>query len=142
MGKSLRLCLPAILLVGLVVACGSATEGDKAGNGQSSERSEEEQSPKETTSQRNARRKAEEYVAVSAHSRNGLIEKLESEKFSNQDATYAVDALGLDWRDQAAQKAKELLADSSQSRDALKDQLKSEGFTEDEAEYGVSQFYE
>ena len=142
MGKSLRRCLPAILLAGLVVACGSATDGDKAGNGQSSERSEEEQTPKETTSQRKARHKAEEYVAVSAHSRTGLIEKLESEKFSNEDAAYAVDALGLDWRDQAAQKAKELLADSSHSRDALKDQLKSEGFTDDEAEYGVSQFYE
>ena len=138
MRKFLRPYVPAMLLVGMLVGCGSATE-DKP---KAPEPSEAEQTPTETTSQRDARRKAEEYIAESAHSRTSLIKELESEEFSNEDATYAVDALGFDWRDQAARKAKEYLDDSSYSRDGLKDQLQVDGFTEEQAEYGVSQFYD
>jgi SOS response regulatory protein OraA/RecX len=131
-----------MLLVGMLTACGSGKEGTDAGRGQSSEKPQAEQTPQETAAQKNARQKAEEYLSAGAHSRTGLIEQLESEEFSNEDATYGVDAAGVDWRDQAAKKAKEYLDASSYSRDGLKDQLKSDGFTDDEAEYGVSQFYE
>lgn len=142
MGTFLRLGLPALLLVGMLTACGSGKEGPEAGNGQLSEQPQAEQTPSETASQKEAKQKAEEYLTAGAHSRAGLIEQLESEQFSNADATYGVDAAGVDWRDQAAKKAKEYLDGSSHSGDELRDKLTSDGFTEDEVEYGVSQFYE
>ena len=141
MSKFVRRCLPAMLLVGMLAACGSGKEGSEAGSGQSTEKPQAEQTPSETASQKKARQKAEEYLSAGAHSRAGLIEQLESEEFSNEDAAYGVDAAGVDWRDQAAKKAKEYLDASPHSRDELADKLTSDGFTEAEVEYGVSQFY-
>jgi hypothetical protein len=71
-----------------------------------------------------------------------LIKQLEFEKFSTEDATYAVEVLNVDWKDQAAKKAKQYMDGGSFSRDGLKGQLKFEGFTEEEAEYGVAQTYD
>lgn len=142
MSKLLRLHLPALLLVGTMIGCGPANEGvegDKAGT--ASARPETEEAPKETAGQKDALRKADKLLSASAYSRTGLIEQLELEQVSNEDATYAVDAVGVDWRDQAAKKAKEYMDDGSPSRDELKEQLTSDGFTEDEVEYGVSQFF-
>jgi type IV secretory pathway VirB10-like protein len=93
----------------------------------------------ETVSQRNARRSAESYLRFTSFSRDGLIGQLEFEKFSTADATYAVDSLAVDWRDQAVKKAEEYLRFSSFSRDGLIDQLIFEGFTRAEAEHGVNE---
>jgi hypothetical protein len=93
---------------------------------------------KETVSQSNARESADSYLDVSAFSREGLIEQLEFEGFSNADATYAVDSLGVDWNEQAAKSAQQYLDVSSFSRSGLIDQLKFEGFTQEQAEYGVN----
>jgi hypothetical protein len=148
MSKFLRLYVPGLLLVGMIIACGSASEGFKEGyeqgknGGTSTEKTEEEKFPNETTSQRNARQSAEDYLSVSAYSRTGLVKQLEYEDYSTEDATYAVDALDVDWKDQAAKSAKEYMDVSSYSRQGLKDQLKYEGFTEEEAEYGVAQVYD
>src|SRR5690554_3334046 len=57
-----------------------------------------EPAPAETVSQRNAVRKAEEYLRFMAFSKQGLIEQLEFEGFSTEDATYAVDQIDVDWR--------------------------------------------
>jgi hypothetical protein len=94
--------------------------------------------PAETVSQQNARRKAAQYLKVSAFSRRGLIEQLEYEGFSESDATYGVDALNVDWNDQAAKKAAQYLEISAFSHDGLVEQLMYEGFTRAQAEYGVS----
>jgi hypothetical protein len=94
--------------------------------------------PAESVSQSNAREKAADYLDYSSFSRSGLIKQLEYEGFSTADATYGVDALGVDWNEQAAKKAAEYLDYSSFSRSGLIDQLLYEGFSPAEAEYGVS----
>ena len=94
--------------------------------------------PSESVSQRNARQKASQYLNYSAFSRSGLIGQLKYEGFSEEDATYGVDAVNADWNAQAAAKAAEYLKYSSFSRSGLIDQLVYEGFTQGQAEYGVS----
>jgi hypothetical protein len=92
----------------------------------------------ETVSQRNARRKARDYLNFTSFSRTGLIQQLQFEGFSQGDAAYGVDALNVDWNEQAAKKAKDYLNLTSFSRRSLIDQLVFDGFTAAEAEYGVS----
>lgn len=90
-----------------------------------------------TTSEANALKKAKSYLNYSAFSYEGLIEQLEFEKFSYEDAVYAVDNCGADWYAQAAKKAKSYMDFSSFSRGSLIDQLEFEGFTPEEAAYGA-----
>ena len=72
-----------------------------------------------------------------AFSYDGLVDQLEYEKFSYDDAVYGVDNCGADWNEQAAKKAEEYLDFMSFSRDGLIEQLQYEGFTYDQAAYGV-----
>lgn len=90
-----------------------------------------------TIGQKNAISKAKSYLSYSAFSRQGLIEQLEFEKYSTEDATYAVDSLNVDWKDQAVKKAKSYLNYSAFSKEGLIEQLEFEGFTNEEAVYGV-----
>lgn len=90
-----------------------------------------------TTSQLNALKKAKSYLNSSAFSHSGLIDQLEYEKFSADDATYAADNCGADWNSQAAKKAQSYMKVSSFSRDGLIDQLEYDGFTEAQAEHGA-----
>lgn len=94
-----------------------------------------------TSSQRNALTKAESYLKHSAFSYSGLIEQLEFEGYSTEDATYAVDHCGADWKEQAVKKAKSYLKHSSFSESGLIDQLEYEGFTHEQAVYGAEQAY-
>lgn len=94
--------------------------------------------PSLTVSQKQAVRKAGEYLDYTSFSNSGLIAQLEYEGFSNADSTFAVDSLGIDWNEQAAKKAQEYLDYSSFSRSGLIDQLLYEGFTAEQAEYGTS----
>ncbi len=84
-------------------------------------------------------RSAEGYLDYKGFSRTGLIQQLEFEGFSTKDATWAVDHVTVDWKEQAAQSAKDYLEFSAFSRSGLIDQLIFEGFTPEQAEYGVSQ---
>ncbi len=98
--------------------------------------------PDLTPGQENALRSAGQYLAYTSFSRTGLIEQLEYEGYSTEDATWAVDQLGVDWNQQAASKAADYLDYTSFSRQGLVDQLVYEGFTAAEAEYGASQAYD
>lgn len=98
-----------------------------------------EQSGNETTGQKNARLKAKQYLEYQAFSYHGLVAQLEYEGFSSADATYGVDKLAADWKQQAAKKAAEYLQFQAFSRQGLLDQLLYEKFTLEEAEYGVKQ---
>jgi hypothetical protein len=91
-----------------------------------------------TRSQENAIRKAEDYLSFTAFSRSGLIDQLEFEGFIAADATFAVDWLDVDWREQAWHKAEEYLEYSAFSRAGLIAQLEFEGFTHKQAVYGVN----
>ena len=67
-----------------------------------------------------------------------MINQLEFEGFSTEEATYGADNCGADWNEQAAKKAQSYLEYTSFSRDGLIQQLEYEGFTREQAEYGVS----
>jgi hypothetical protein len=95
--------------------------------------------PDGTLGQRNAQESARDYLDFTAFSRSGLVEQLEYEGYSTEDATWAVDSLDVDWNEQAAQSARDYLDYTSFSRSGLVEQLEYEGFTSAQAEYGVSQ---
>lgn len=91
----------------------------------------------ETPSQSNAVNMAKSYLDYTAFSRDGLIEQLEYEGFSNEDATYGADNSGADWMEQAVKSAESYLEYTSFSRQGLIDQLEYEGFTHEQAVHGV-----
>lgn len=93
----------------------------------------------ETLSQKNAVAKADTYSDAIAFSKSGLVEQLEFDGFSNEDATYAVNKISVDWKEQAVKKAKSYLAIMSFSRSGLIEQLEFDGFTNEEATYAVGQ---
>lgn len=86
---------------------------------------------------KNALSKAESYLDYTAFSYSGLVEQLEFEGYSNDEAKYGADNCGADWKEQAALKAQSYLDYSSFSRSGLIEQLEFEGFTSSQAEYGA-----
>ncbi|MDD4938044.1 MAG: Ltp family lipoprotein [Candidatus Shapirobacteria bacterium] len=92
----------------------------------------------ETTSQKNAVKKAKSYLSFSGFSHDGLVAQLEYEKFSHEDAVYGADNSGGNWNEQAAKKAKSYMDMSAFSRGSLIEQLKYEKFTQEQAEYGAN----
>lgn len=107
---------------------------------QTAVQAEEPEEPADTMTmgQKNALGAAENYLSFMAFSRSGLIEQLEFEGYSIEDATFAVDNCGADWNEQAAKSAQNYLDMMSFSRQDLIDQLVFEGFTQEQAEYGVT----
>lgn len=91
-----------------------------------------------TVSQQNALRTAESYLSFMAFSHSGLVDQLEFEGYSTEDATFAADHCGADWNEQAALCAQNYLDFMGFSRSGLIDQLLYEGFTQEQAEYGVN----
>ena len=81
--------------------------------------------------------KAKSYLSFTAFSYTGLIEQLEYEGFSHEEAVAAADACGADWNEQAAKKAESYLSFMDMSRSQLIDQLEFEGFTSEQAAYGA-----
>ena len=90
-----------------------------------------------TAEQSAALSKALDYLDYTAFSRSGLVDQLEYEGFSTEDATWAVDNCGADWNQQALQTAKDYLDYTAFSYTGLIDQLEYEGFTMEQAAYGV-----
>lgn len=103
------------------------------------EKSTQEDTP--TTGEINALNSAYDYLDYSAFSRSGLIEQLEYEGYTTEEATYAVDNCGADWNEQAVKSAQEYLDSGSFSKAGLIEQLEYEGFTKKQATYGVNQVY-
>ena len=98
-----------------------------------------------TPAQDNAIAKAESYLNTSAFSKKGLIEQLVYNKFSQADATFAVEHIeasgGVDWNEQAVKKARSYLSTSSFSLQGLIEQLEYNGFTPSQAQYGANVAY-
>lgn len=90
-----------------------------------------------TMGQKNALASANSYLRVFAFSYSGLIEQLEYEGYTTEEATFAADNCGADWFEQAAKSAESYLDAFSFSRSELIDQLEYEGFTHEQAVYGV-----
>lgn len=93
--------------------------------------------PKTTVSQDNALRTARDYLSFTAFSHDGLVEQLEFEGFSNEDAVWAADNCGADWMEQAEKTAASYLDLMGFSRSELIDQLVFEGYTQEQAEHGA-----
>ena len=91
-----------------------------------------------TLVEKNALAKAKSYLAIMPYSYSGLIEQLEFEGFTTEEATYGVDNCGADWNEQAAKKAQMYLSIMAYSRSGLIQQLEFEGFTTQQAEYGAT----
>jgi len=91
-----------------------------------------------TLGEKNALTKAKSYLRTMAFSKEGLIEQLIFEGFTESQAIYGVENCGADWNEQAYEKAKSYLRTMSFSRQGLIDQLMFEGFTESQAIYGVN----
>lgn len=90
-----------------------------------------------TLGEQNALERAKDYLDYSHFSYEGLIDQLEYEKFSHEEAVYGAANCGADWYEQAYQTALDYLDYSAYSRDRLIDQLEYEGFTTSEAEYAA-----
>jgi hypothetical protein len=91
----------------------------------------------QTSSQKNALKTAKQYLDFSAFSYEGLIDQLEYEKYSHEDAVYAADNCGADWNEQALKSAKQYLSYSAFSHSGLIGQLEYEKFTSEQAKYGA-----
>lgn len=90
-----------------------------------------------TIGQKNALKSAENYLRLMASSYKGLINQLESEKYSHDDAVYAADNCGADWNEQALKSAKNYLDSTAFSYQELINQLEYEQFTTEQATYGA-----
>jgi hypothetical protein len=104
---------------------------------QAAAQAERDRIANETVSQKNAVKKAQEYLNYSPFSKKGLVSQLEYEGFSNADASYGAEHSGADWMAQAEKKAKDYLDYSSFSRKGLIGQLEYEGFSRVQAEHGA-----
>ena len=94
-----------------------------------------------TTGEKNALKRAGEYLDYTPISYIGLIEQLEYENYTHAEAVYAADNCGADWYEQAAKAAQKYLDYMTFSRSGLIEQLEYEGYTHDEAVYGVDKVY-
>lgn len=97
-----------------------------------------------TRSQQNALNKAISRIAKENTSRAKLIKNLvEWDSFPQEDAIFAADNCGADWKLFAANKARERIKSGDISRDKLVQYLVTwDGFTEDEAEYAAQEVYD
>jgi len=94
--------------------------------------------PQLTLGQRNATAKAQDYLSFMGFSRQGLIEQLQYEGYSPEDATFGADNAGADWNAEAAEKARDYLDSMAFSRDGLYDQLEYEGFTPEQIAFALA----
>lgn len=115
-----------------------ALDAIHAVNGVEDETSQTEVTAYPTLGESNALSMAGSYLSTMPFSYSGLIDQLEYEGFTTEEATYAADNCGADWNEQAALMAKSYLDTMSFSRDGLIEQLVYEGFTSEQAEYGVT----
>ena len=94
-----------------------------------------------STGEKNALKSAEQYLSFMAFSYSGLIDQLEYEGYSSEEAEYAAKNCGADWNEQAVLSAKQYLKTMSFSEDGLIEQLEYEGFTHEQAAHGAEQAY-
>ena len=140
-----RFILPIALMVVIGISVATNSGGNNSANVSTVDTSTEsteteapqEESITETIGQINAIASAESYLQFAAFSREGLIEQLEFEDYSKEDAEYAVDSLKVDWNEQAAKSAEAYLDTAAFSKQGLIDQLVFEGFTKEQAAFGV-----
>lgn len=95
------------------------------------------QSSNMTKSQANALESARNYIDGMGFSYSGLIDQLEFEGYSTEDATFAADNCGADWNAEALESARSYIDGMGFSYTGLVDQLEFEGYTTEQATYGA-----
>jgi hypothetical protein len=95
--------------------------------------------PKFSISQQNAIKQAENYIESMPFSEKGLINQLVFEGYSQEDATFAVKNIQVDWRYQAVRHAKQYLESMPFSKSGLIEQLIFEGHSKENATYAATQ---
>ncbi len=86
------------------------------------------------------REQADFYLQIAPFSRSSLIESLESDGFSEKEATQAVDSLKEDWKKQAVRFVEWMEEDGySFSKEDLRDLCEEAGFTSEEIDYALVQ---
>ena len=140
MKKGLKVFLTAAIVIS-AVACSTSNDVVKEGAKEKVVETKEEPSvPKEY---RNALRSAETYSDMMHMSKQGIYDQLTSEygeKFTPEEAQYAIDNIKGDYLETALKSAKNYQENMSMSKDAIYDQLVSdygEKFTAEEAQYAI-----
>lgn len=90
-----------------------------------------------STGQKNALKSAKSYIDLMGFSYQGLIDQLEYEGYSHDEAVYGADNCGADWNAEALESAKSYIRTSPFSYTGLIDQLEYEDFTYEQAVYGA-----
>lgn len=80
---------------------------------------------------------AKKYVSELSFSYKGLVEQLEFDGFTHEQAIYAADNCNSDWFKQALLQARGYLSEQSFSYKGLVEQLEFDGFTHEEAIYAA-----
>ena len=88
-------------------------------------------------SQQNALNDARDYLSFMSFSYEGLVDQLEFEGYSHEDAVFAVDNCDADWNQQAVKSAQEYLDFMAFSYSGLIEQLEYEQFTSSQATYAA-----
>ncbi len=77
-------------------------------------------------------------MSFGGFSRQGLINQLEYEGYTNSEATFGADTQNADWNEQASLAAQSYLDFAEFTRQELVNQLLFDDFSQSEAEYGVN----
>lgn len=128
-----------LVLFGASIAAPTAA-ADPASSAASAVRPTPSTAPEDGVSmdEESALQTANSYLEIAAFSYKGLIEQLEYEGYSTDEATYAANNCGADWNEQAARSAESYLNRMTVSRTRLIDLLEEyEGFTRNQAVYGA-----
>lgn len=153
MKKLLIALLMIALLTGYaLIAMGSdeseTSETTKTGETEVTETQEtaevQEQTPEEQ--QESALSHAKKTFASSSYSRSGVISALKKQGYTEEEAIYAADNCGANWKSNATTGAKTYARNNSQknwiyacySEKATRSALSSDGFTSDEIDYGIA----
>ena len=110
---------------------------DKDDSAESDEKKEDDNLGNVTIGQKNALVSAKNYLDFTSFSYLGLIDQLEYEKYTHDEAVYAAENCGADWNEQAVLSAKNYLDYSAFSYKSMIEQLKFEKFTDEQATYGT-----
>ena len=108
-------------------------------NDQSTQSAENVSADSLTMGQKNALDAANNYLEIMPFSHEGLIDQLSYDGYTEEDAKFAADNCGADWKEQAAKSAENYLDIMSFSKDGLIEQLEYDGYTNEQAVYGAEQ---
>ncbi len=90
--------------------------------------------------EQNALESAQSYLSSQSFSKQGLIEQLEFEGYTHEEAVFGVEHCDANWNEQAASTAQSYLDSvGGFSRQSLAEQLEFEGFSDSEIEYALKQ---